>query len=185
MVNGERRERELIQYFWLLREKRHFHPPLYPLPMNASGQLQRKGPRFFSLTNPCQHKRGGCTQPRPHQNLSSWATGQAGASGIETGTAAESLQFVSKANSISCSHILGSWSFWTVLACTMDVKVTRKAVVKSTKAKAIAPQTISTWCSEESISFFSGSHGAGFHAKMIYKVMGFLLFLMLPFCLLK
>lgn len=185
MVNGERRERELIQYFGLLREKSHFHPPLYPLPMNAFGQLQRKGPRFFSLTNPCQHKRGGCTQPRPHQNLFSWATGQAGVSGIETGTAAESLRFVSKANSISCSHILGPWSFWTVLAYTMDVKVTRKAVVKSRKAKATAPQTISTWCSEKSISFFSGSHGAGFHAKMIYKVMGFLLFLMLLLCLLK
>lgn len=152
MVNGERRGKELIQDFWLLREKRHFHSPFYPLPVNAFGQLQRKGPRNFSLINPCQHKRGGCTQPRPHQNLSSWATGQGGAFGIQTGTLAESLHFVSKANSNSCSHILGPWSFWTVLAYTMDVVL---------------------------------AHGAGFHAKMIYKVMGFLLFLMLLFCLLK
>lgn len=134
------------------------------------GELQRKGPRDFTLTNPCQHKGESCAQPSP---LWDFSFGQAGTFGVQSETAAGSLQLVSTAASSSCSHILDPWSFWTVLTYTVGVKVTRKAVVKSTKAK----DTAHGLCKKQ--FFLLGSHAAGFHAKMIHEVMGFFLFFFL------
>lgn len=85
--------------------------------------------------------KGNSTQLSPHQNGSA---GQAQTFSVQTGTAAESLWFISNGNTNSCSHTLDPWILWSILAYSLKVNITRKAGLKSTKAKVTAPQTIST-----------------------------------------